>query len=88
MGGTLGGPAVTQTFWGLTPIPSTAQAVGTAVVGDFRSGMNHYTRSAVALYITDSHDVTFLSNVFTLLAERRSKTVVVRPQALCEAKTA
>jgi hypothetical protein len=50
--------------------------------------MAHYTRSAVALYITDSHADTFLSNVFTLLAERRSKTVLVRPLALCEAKTA
>ena len=35
-----------------------------------------------------SHADTFLSNVFTLLAERRGKTAVVRPQALVEAKTA
>jgi hypothetical protein len=81
-------PNSTTLFWGLTPIPSTAQAAGTAVVGDFRSALSHYTRSQVSLYITDSHDVTFLANVFTLLAERRSKTVLVRPLALCEAKTA
>jgi Phage capsid family len=88
MGDTLNGPRVNQTFWGLTPIPSTTQPAGSAVVGDFRSAVHHYVRSAIALYITDSHADTFLSNVFTLLAERRGKTAVVRPQALVEAKTA
>ena len=86
MAGTPGGPSINNSFWGLTPIPSTAQPVGTAVVGDFRPALTHYTRSQVALYVTDSHADTFLSNVFTLLAERRSKTVLVRPTALCEAK--
>lgn len=88
MGDTLNGPRVNQTFWGLTPIPSSAQTAGTAVVGDFRSAIHHYVRSQIALYITDSHADTFLSNVFTLLAERRGLTAVVRPQALVEAKTA
>jgi Phage capsid family len=88
MGTMTNGPTIHQSFWGLTPIASTAQTAGTAVVGDFGQGMAHYTRSSVALYVTDSHADTFLSNVFTLLAERRSKTVVVRPLALCEAKTA
>jgi HK97 family phage major capsid protein len=88
MGDTLNGPRINQTFWGLTPIPSTAQVAGTAVVGDFRSAVHHYVRSQINLYVTDSHADTFLSNVFTLLAERRGKTAVVRPQALVEAKTA
>ena len=86
MGATNNGPAVGRNFWGLRPIPSIAQAAGTAIVGDFTSAVHHYFRSAITLYVTDSHDVTFLSNVFTLLAERRSKTVVVRPAALVEAK--
>ena len=38
----------------------------------------------MALYITDSHASTFLANVFTLLAERRSLAAVVRPDALAE----
>lgn len=84
--GTASGPSMQSQFWGLTPIASSAQAAGTAIVGDFRSAVHHYYRSAISLYITDSHGDTFLSNVFTLLAERRSKTVVVRPQALVEAK--
>lgn len=82
------GPTVGQNFWGLRPIASNSQAAGTAIVGDFATAVEHYYRSAIALYITDSHGDTFLSNVFTLLAERRSKTAVVRPQALVEAKIA
>ena len=34
MGDTLNGPRVNQTFWGLTPIPTTGLAVGRAIVGD------------------------------------------------------
>lgn len=88
MGGTLGGPNTNQTFWGLRPIPSITQPVGGALVGDFRSAVHHYYRSAIALYVTDSHADTFLYNVFTLLAEQRSKTAVVRPQALADCSAA
>jgi HK97 family phage major capsid protein len=84
MGSTLNGPTIRQNFWGLVPIPSTAQSAGTATVGDFRTGVTQFYRSEVALYITDSHASTFLSNVFTLLAERRALAAVVRPDALVE----
>ena len=87
MTGTLGGPTTGRNFWGLTPIPSTAQPAGTAIVGAFAQAVHHYYRTQVTLYVTDSHGDTFLSNVFTILAERRGKTVVVRPAALAEAKT-
>jgi HK97 family phage major capsid protein len=88
MGATLLGPAIRQTFWGLTVVPANSQPAGTATVGDLRSGVQHLTRSAINLFVSDSHGDTFLSNVFTLLAERRSKTVVVRPQALVECSAA
>ena len=78
------GPIVGAGFWGLRPIPSPGQPAGVATVGDFKSGAEHYYRSAIMLYVTDSHGDTFLSNVFTLLAERRSKTVIVRPAAFAE----
>jgi HK97 family phage major capsid protein len=84
MGATLLGPTVRQTFWGLVPIPSTAQSAGTAVVGDFRTAVTQFYRSEVGLYITDSHASTFIANVFTLLAERRSLAAVLRPAALVE----
>lgn len=84
MGATLNGPTRNQTFWGLTPIPSVGQSAGTAIVGDFRTAVTQFYRSEIALYITDSHASTFLSNVFTLLAERRSLAAVIRPAALVE----
>lgn len=87
MGATLNGPQISQRFWGLTPIASAAQPAGTATVGDFRAGVQRFVRSQVALYVTDSHASTFLANVFTLLAERRSLTAVVRPAALVECST-
>lgn len=84
MGATLGGPAVSRTFWGLLPIPANSQPVGTATVGDLKAGVQRYIRSEIGLYVTDSHAETFISNVFTLLAERRSLTAVVKPQAMAE----
>lgn len=84
MSGTLNGPAIGQSFWGLTPIASAAQPVGTATVGDLKTAMIQFFRSQVGLYVTDSHASTFTSNIFTLLAERRALAAVVRPQALIE----
>jgi hypothetical protein len=46
------GPSSQNGFWGLSPISSTEQPAGTATVGDFRAGLNHYTRSQVQLYAT------------------------------------
>lgn len=88
MADTLNGPVIRQAFWGLSVIPSVSQDEGTAIVGDFRSAITRFARSGVSLYVSDSHADTFLHNVFTLLAERRSKTVVVRPQALVECMAA
>ena len=84
LSGTLNGPTINSSYWGVSLIASPAQPAGTVTVGDFASGVQHYVRSGVSLYVTDSHADTFLSNVFTLLAERRTKTVVTRPAALVE----
>jgi hypothetical protein len=84
MTGTVLGPSIRPDYWGVRLIASSAQPAGTVTVGDFAAGVQHYVRSGVSLYITDSHANTFLDNVFTILSERRSKTVVSRPAALCE----
>lgn len=84
LGGTLLGPTISSTYWGVRLIASNAQPAGTVTVGDFAAGVQHYVRSGVALYVTDSHADTFLSNIFTLLAERRTRTLVSRPAALVE----
>jgi hypothetical protein len=84
MGATVAGPVTQTGYWGLTVIQSSAQPAGTAIVGNFRMAVSRFVRSGIGLYVTDSHADTFLTNVFTLLAERRSKSAVIRPAALCE----
>lgn len=81
---TLNGPVVGYNFWGLRPIAANSQPAGTATVGDFGSGVQRYVRAGTSVYVTDSHADTFLSNVFTILAETRQKTIVTRPGALRE----
>jgi hypothetical protein len=88
MGATLGGPQSQAGFWGLRPVASPDQPAGTATVGDFKAGVKHFRRNAVSLYITDSHAETFISNIFTILAEQRAKTVVVNPNALADCTAA
>jgi len=83
-GSTLNGPVIGQSFWGLRPIAANSQPAGTATVGDMGAGVQRYARTGISLYVTDSHADTFLSNVFTLLAEARGKTIVTRPNALVE----
>ena len=85
MGKTLLGPSLRSEFWGLTPVAATSQPAGTATVGDFSAGASRFTRNGVNLYITDSHASTFIQNVFTILAEARSKTVIRHPNAFYEA---
>lgn len=87
-GSTLGGPVNGQSFWGLRPVSAVSQPAGTATVADLNAGVQYFRRSGVSLYITDSHGDTFLSNVFTVLAEARAKTVVTRPAALVECSVA
>jgi HK97 family phage major capsid protein len=84
LGSTLLGPSVGSQFWGLRPVASVAQPAGTATVGDFTAGAMRLARNGISLYLTDSHADTFTKNIFTLLAETRSKTVVKRPAAFVE----
>lgn len=84
MESTLNGAVRSQSFWGMTPVASVDQPAGTATVGDFKAGATLFYRSGVGVFATDSHAETFTSNIFTILAERRSKAAVVNPAALCE----
>jgi hypothetical protein len=53
-------------------------------VGDFKTGVTLFYRAGVGVYATDSHAETFTSNVFTILAERRTKAACLNPYALAE----
>jgi HK97 family phage major capsid protein len=84
MGGTLNGPTVGTNFWGLTPISSTLQAAGTALVGDFKSGVTWFDRNVSSVFMSDSHADLFIRNTLVILAETRGKAAVPEPFALCE----
>ena len=82
MGGTLRGPVVNGSFFGIRPVPVGAVPSGTAYVGDFQTGMAWLARNDVVMYETDSHASNFVSNLITLLAETRGKAVIHRAEAL------
>jgi HK97 family phage major capsid protein len=84
MGGTLNGPTMRPSYWGLPVVPAGAVSVGTAYVGSFADGMTLLNRTGISLYVSDSHGDTFTSNIFTILAEARAKALVGRPEALVE----
>jgi len=84
MGGTLGGPTIGSTFWGLTPIASRLQPVGTATVGDFKAGVVWFDRNVSSVFMSDSHADLFIKNTLVILAETRGKAAVPEPLALCE----
>ncbi len=88
MGGTLNGPTVGTNFWGLTPIASTLQPAGTALVGDFKSGVTWFDRNVSSVFISDSHADLFIRNTLVILAETRGKAAVPEPLALCECSVA
>jgi HK97 family phage major capsid protein len=84
MGGTLGGPTIGSTFWGLTPVPARWQTAGVALVGDFKAGVTWFDRNVSSVFMSDSHQDLFIKNTLVILAETRGKAAVPEPLALCE----
>lgn len=81
MGGTLGGPVVNGSYWGLRPVASPDVPAGTAYVGDFQSAVELFTRGTADVYLTDSHADYFVRNILLLLAEVRALATVPVPEA-------
>lgn len=84
----LNGPVVNNSYWGLQVVTSSAVPAGTAFVGDFGTAITEYNRTNTAIYVSDSHDNNFIKNIFTILAETRSKAVVTNPGAIAKATAA
>jgi HK97 family phage major capsid protein len=82
------GAVRTNTFWGLTPVPSASVAAGTTYVGDFRSGMTLFDRGVTDVFLTDSHSDFFIKNILVILAEARVKSVIDEPLAICKTAAA
>lgn len=83
-GGSAGAPSSKNGFWGLSPVASNVQPVGTATVGDYSAGAQRFVRSGTSIFVTDSHGELFTANTFVVLAESRQLTVVTRPAAFAE----
>jgi len=83
------GPTGASSFWGLRPVVDWTKSAGDPItVGDFKRAVQHYSRTTVELFTTDSHADHFTKNILDSIAEARCKTVVVRPDALVEATVA
>jgi HK97 family phage major capsid protein len=82
------GPTAYSTYWGLTPIPNPAQAVGTAEVGDFRSALTWFDRNTTSVYLTDSHADFFIRNTMLILAETRAAFEITDVRAAVSVTTA
>lgn len=85
---TLNGARRESPVWGLTVVPASAVAAGTAYVGDFTAGVTVFARSEVQLSMTDSNADDWTKNIIQLRAEQRVKTVVTRPEAVVKVTAA
>jgi hypothetical protein len=87
MGGTLGGPTVNSSFWGVRAYAVGAIPVGTSYVGDLKTGLTLFDRAQTAVYLTDSHADNFIRNILVVLAEARALPVVTGPSAMHKVTT-
>lgn len=84
MAATQNGPTRSQSFWGLTPVPSNSVPAGEAYVGEFGTGLTWYDRGSTEVLITDSHADYFVRNMLVILAETRAAFAVTEPRALAK----
>lgn len=82
MSGTLGGPAVNGSLWGVRTVAVAAVPVNTAYVGDLKAAVTLFDRGATSVYLTDSHADYFLRNTLVVLAETRALPAVTEAAAV------
>lgn len=71
LAGTVGGPVVNSSPWGVKIVAAPDLPPGTGYVGDFKNGVTVFDRGVSNVYMTDSHADYFLSNILVILAETR-----------------
>jgi HK97 family phage major capsid protein len=76
LAGTVVGPNVSNSAWGLRIVSAPEVPAGTGYVGDFANGVTVFDRGVSNVYMTDSHADYFLSNVLVVLAETRALPAV------------
>lgn len=81
VGKTLDGDRMRGSYWGLPVVSSSAVTAGTAYVGDFSAGSAFFDRNVASVYVTDSHDANFVSNIITILGEARAAAEIINANA-------
>lgn len=82
MDGTLNGPVVYGSYWGLPIVPVPGITAGEAFVADFRQAVTWFDRASASVYMSDSHADYFVRNLFVILAEQRSAFALTEPGAI------
>ncbi len=84
-----GGPTVmgNPRLWGLPVVESESNAVGFAIVADWRLAFL-WDRQIANILVSDSHSDFFTRNLIAILAEMRAAFGVIRPKAFVEIDTA
>lgn len=70
-------------LWGVPVVVTTAQTVGTAVVGDFATYCEFVLRRGISFQVTNSHGTDFINGRQAVRADFRAAFVIYRPQAFC-----
>lgn len=81
---TVNGALLGKSVWGLSVVPNSSIPADTAFVLDGTNSMTLFDRRVSNLYITDSHADEFTSNILRILAEARTRTEIVRPEAIAK----
>ena len=79
----VGGYPMNPPLWGLPVVVTPAIAVGTALVGAFRTGAQVFYREGITLDMTNSNVDDFIKNLLTIRCEERLALAVYRPKAFC-----
>jgi HK97 family phage major capsid protein len=74
-------PTPTPSLWGLPVVLTPQIAVGTALIGCFKTQAMLYRRGGLRLEATNSHSDFFVKNLIAVLCELRAAMAVYRPLA-------
>jgi HK97 family phage major capsid protein len=71
-------------LWGLPVVPTTAIALGTGLVGAFKTGAQFWKRNEITVQASNSHADYFVRNLVAIRAEQRALLTTYRPSAFCK----
>lgn len=79
--GNAGGASGQSGFWGMRAVAVPSIPAGTALVGNFATAVQLFTRGAAEVFLSDSHSDYMIRNLLLLLAEIRALATVPDPAA-------